>query len=120
MGGRAEPCVGHIPDRRDHGSDFRAADAVEMDAAHGADAAAEFGRRTFGKLGGEFALAVPLRSRRRVSPSAHNAAAPMCGASPPVTLTRQSPPCRRAFRTISLPRTSRVSVASPIMILPTS
>ena len=60
MGGRAEPCVGHIPDRRDHGSDFRAADAVEMDAAHGADAAAEFGRRTFGKLGGEFALAVPV------------------------------------------------------------
>ena len=65
MGGRAEPCVGHIPDRRDHGSDFRAADAVEMDAAHGADAAAEFGRRTFGKLGGEFALAVPRRCAGR-------------------------------------------------------
>ena len=115
MGGRAEPCVGHIPDRRDHGSDFRAADAVEMDAAHGADAAAEFGRRTFGKLGGEFALAVPVAVK-----TADFAVAPMCGASPPVTLTRQSPPCRRAFRTISLPRTSRVSVASPIMILPTS
>ena len=118
MGGRAEPCVGHIPDRRDHGSDFRAADAVEMDAAHGADAAAEFGRRTFGKLGGEFALAVPVAVK--TADFAVNAAAPMCGASPPVTLTRQSPPCRRAFRTISLPRTSRVSVASPIMILPTS
>lgn len=64
------------------GSDFRAADAVEMDAAHGADATAEFGRCALGKLGGEFALAVPVAVRRRISPSAHNAAAPMCGASP--------------------------------------
>ena len=107
MGGRAEPCVGHIPDRRDHGSDFRAADAIEMDAAHGADAAAEFGRRTFGKLGGEFALAVPVAVK-----TADFAVSAQC--------RRADVPGGRAFRTISLPRTSRVSVASPIMILPTS
>ncbi len=119
MGGRAEPCVGHIPDRRDHGSDFRAADAVEMDAAHGADAAAEFGRRTFGKLGGEFALAVPVALKTAdFAVSAQCRRADVRGVAS--TLTRQSPPCRRAFRTSSLPRTSRVSVASPIMILPTS
>ena len=106
MGGRAEPCVGHIPDRRDHGSDFRAADAVEMDAAHGADAAAEFGRRTFGKLGGEFALAVPVAVK-----TADFAVSAQC---------RRADVRGVASRTISLPRTSRVSVASPIMILPTS
>lgn len=91
-----------------------------MDAAHGADAAAEFGRRTFGKLGGEFALAVPVAVKTAdFAVSAQCRRADVRGVAS-VTLTRQSPPCRQAFRTISLPRTSRVSVASPIMILPTS